>query len=139
MDRRQTLLALLLIEMGLSYENEESTTHHSSIYLLQRSGIELGYNFRWVGSGVFSMDLEEDLLKLFSGKETLGEEWDLDYKIIIKIGILNNRYGFSTSSPEEINAVAAYKFQQLFLASTSERPVQLRGTKLFSSPESFSS
>lgn len=135
MDRQRTLLPLLLLEVGLFSCGKPKICHHSAIYLIQRSGIELGYSFLWRNSTVWCPQLEDELTFLFESTEDPSRYYYLSSRMRIKLGILNNRYRFSSCEESELNAFAAYRFQQISFSTTPQKSVQLRGTKVLSLPE----
>ncbi|MCE9552285.1 MAG: hypothetical protein K8T91_02775 [Planctomycetes bacterium] len=80
MDERQIGLALALKEIGLSSDVSGFDTRlilQKAVYLLEESGVRLGYGFNWYLRGPYSPALTRDLFDLSSNTEDLVG-WVLD-------------------------------------------------------------
>lgn len=104
---KEKILSRVLDILKLGQPNMEEFSNRlrlqKLIYLLQASGLSLGYGFNWYVRGPYSPDLAQVLFEIYSNETIYEESKDIKFKD--HDAIVANLEKFSSNIGEEINNI----------------------------------
>lgn len=111
----RAILYMVAKEFGLKRDSfEERLKLQKIIYLLQDSGMQLGYGFGWYKYGPYSQDLVSDAYTVLRSRRSEYEsaksdgKWDFNAETKAKFKAFNETFG--TNSLEELEMLTSVRF-----------------------------
>lgn len=113
----KAILYMVANEFGLKRDSfEERLKLQKIIYLLQASGIQLGYGFGWYKYGPYSQDLVNDAYSVLGSRRSEYEEaatqgkWGFSAETKAKFEQFKDKFNSTLGSLEEAELLASVRF-----------------------------